>query len=571
MAIYHATVKTFSRSKGHSAVAAAAYRAGVRLVDERTGVVHNYTNRRGVVAAHVLAPDGAPAWVRDSKTLWNRVEAFENRKNSSVAHELEVSLPNELESIQRQHLANALGQLLVDRYGAAVLVAVHAPSEKGDERNHHTHLQFTTRRILDSGFGEKLRVLHDLKTSGDEVRALRAAVADLINAHLAAAAVSARVDHRSLAAQAESAAARGDLAAVAALSRVPQQHEGKEATALARRGAAPYRRQTNHHVRADNRALAAVAHEHLASARRPTVPTRWRGTAPKASETSPVMRRTKARSTGPCRRQPPAMPRAARRAVRAGQESFVGMLQRVAADYRASVAYLIRMHRFAAAEAEALRARLAEDGRLRRLVYLAYAADRQACRLELQALEQKRSRGAAVTVAVGRTETTETSVADTAIRVIESAMDQTAPQPASLVPVDREETTNSKVDNVPSASVGDAEVRRKPDPVPDPVSAPGVMTSSSASSPSTRLPSRREWAQRRRAQRRAEEAAVAVHNGIKEPADAPDTDVDERARQARVKADRAAAAVRQRLTTPPQPPVAPPVEQPPQRPRSRRI
>jgi hypothetical protein len=247
------------------------------------------------------------------------------------------------------------------------------------------------------------------------------------------------------------------------------------------------------------------------------------------------------------------------------------MLQRVAADYRASVAYLIRMHRFAAAEAEALRARLAEDGRLRRLVYLAYAADRQACRLELQALEQKRSRGAAVTVAVGRTETTETSVADTAIRVIESAMDQTAPQPASLVPVDREETTNSKVDNVPSASVGDAEVRRKPDPVPDPVSAPGVMTSSSASSPSTRLPSRREWAQRRRAQRRAEEAAVAVHNGIKEPADAPDTDVDERARQARVKADRAAAAVRQRLTTPPQPPVAPPVEQPPQRPRSRRI
>lgn len=46
MAIYHTRVKTFSRAKGHSAVAAAAYRAGLSLVDERTGARHDYSQRR---------------------------------------------------------------------------------------------------------------------------------------------------------------------------------------------------------------------------------------------------------------------------------------------------------------------------------------------------------------------------------------------------------------------------------------------------------------------------------------------------------------------------------------------
>lgn len=49
MAIYHTRVKTFSRAKGHSAVAAAAYRAGLSLIDERTGARHDYSRRGGVV------------------------------------------------------------------------------------------------------------------------------------------------------------------------------------------------------------------------------------------------------------------------------------------------------------------------------------------------------------------------------------------------------------------------------------------------------------------------------------------------------------------------------------------
>ena len=46
MAIYHLHGKAVRRSKGHSAVAAAAYRAGEKLFDERRGCVHDYRPRR---------------------------------------------------------------------------------------------------------------------------------------------------------------------------------------------------------------------------------------------------------------------------------------------------------------------------------------------------------------------------------------------------------------------------------------------------------------------------------------------------------------------------------------------
>ncbi|MGB0849503.1 MAG: MobA/MobL family protein, partial [Thiolinea sp.] len=49
MAIYHCSTKPLSRSAGRSAVAAAAYRSGEKLEDKRTGLVHNYTNRSGVM------------------------------------------------------------------------------------------------------------------------------------------------------------------------------------------------------------------------------------------------------------------------------------------------------------------------------------------------------------------------------------------------------------------------------------------------------------------------------------------------------------------------------------------
>ena len=94
MAIYSASVKTVSRGGGRSATAAAAYRNGEEITDERTGEVHDYRRRTGVEHVASFAPEGmAP---QPSAELWNRAEAAEVRKNARVAREVLVALPAEL-------------------------------------------------------------------------------------------------------------------------------------------------------------------------------------------------------------------------------------------------------------------------------------------------------------------------------------------------------------------------------------------------------------------------------------------------------------------------------------------
>ena len=250
VAIYRCEIKTVSRSQGASAVAGAAYRAGLNLTDERTGEQHDYSRKTGVVAFEVLAPDNAPAWARDPAQLWNAAEASETRKNSVVAREFLISLPHELNADQRIDLARDLTAGLVARFGFAAMFALHAPDKQADERNHHVHILATTRRMDPTGLGAKTRELDDRKTGAvDEVRR---SVADTINAHLARAGVLARVDHRSLLDRQLAAADAGDFAQVAALDRTPEPKVGRTATAAARRGKRSPRAERVQRVRAEN-------------------------------------------------------------------------------------------------------------------------------------------------------------------------------------------------------------------------------------------------------------------------------------------------------------------------------
>ncbi|PSD44603.1 hypothetical protein C7E24_20695 [Stenotrophomonas maltophilia] len=172
VAIYRCEIKTVSRSQGASAVAGAAYRAGLDLTDLRTGERHDYTRKNGVVASGILAPAGSPEWARDPAQLWNAAEAAETRKNSVVAREFLVSLPHELTDDQRADLARDLTTDLVKRFGFAAMFAIHAPDKNADERNHHVHILATTRRMEPTGLGAKTRELDDRKTGAvEEVRA----------------------------------------------------------------------------------------------------------------------------------------------------------------------------------------------------------------------------------------------------------------------------------------------------------------------------------------------------------------------------------------------------------------
>lgn len=196
MSIFHLTVRSVSRASGRSAVAAAAYRAGERLTNDRDGRTHDYTNKP-VVEAFILAPPDAPEWSRDRARLWNAVEAAEKRKDAKVAREYELALPAEVDAAERRRLAETFARRLVERYGVAVDVAIHPPSEEGDQRNHHAHLLTTTRAIEPTGLGAKTRALDVSSTASVEVEALREGWADLVNQALARANLHDRVDHRS--------------------------------------------------------------------------------------------------------------------------------------------------------------------------------------------------------------------------------------------------------------------------------------------------------------------------------------------------------------------------------------
>ena len=190
-----------SRSQGRSVTAASAYRVAERIEDRRTGLTFEYAAQGGVDHTEILAPDHAPDWVHDRSELWNRVEESETRKNSQVAREVRVALPDELTHAQRVALVRDYAQTqFVDR-GMVADIALHAPGRAGDERNHHAHILLTTREVDADGFTTKNRDWNKVEV----LEGWREAWARDSNAALERAGVEDRVDHRTLVAQRDEA------------------------------------------------------------------------------------------------------------------------------------------------------------------------------------------------------------------------------------------------------------------------------------------------------------------------------------------------------------------------------
>jgi hypothetical protein len=234
VAIFHLSVKTISRSAGRSATAAIAYRSGERIMDERTGLIHDYTRRNGIEHTEIFLPENSPAWAGNRAQLWNAAEQAETRKNSTVAREFEIAMPAELGKAQRLELVREFARELVQRHSMAVDVAIHEPGKEGDNRNHHAHILCSTRRLTPEGFKDKTRELDDQKSG--EVVHWRERWAQISNHHLENAGRQERVDHRSLGAQQLAAVERGDVDQAAKLDRVPTIHLGPNVVQMERRG-----------------------------------------------------------------------------------------------------------------------------------------------------------------------------------------------------------------------------------------------------------------------------------------------------------------------------------------------
>jgi Ti-type conjugative transfer relaxase TraA len=163
------------------------------LRDERYGLRHDYTRNRKAAHAEIMSPAGAPAWVHDRETLWNRVEAGERRKDSQLARAIEIGLPVEL-----SHAENVA---LVRDYIAQEFVSKGMIADfcirRNDPNNPLAHILLTLREATPSGFGPKMR--HWNRKSN--LLEWRLAWAERANQHLARAGHTVRIDHRTLEAQ----------------------------------------------------------------------------------------------------------------------------------------------------------------------------------------------------------------------------------------------------------------------------------------------------------------------------------------------------------------------------------
>ncbi|HEX4739038.1 MAG TPA: Ti-type conjugative transfer relaxase TraA [Allosphingosinicella sp.] len=198
MAIYHFSAKVISRAAGSSALAAAAYRSASRLRDERLDRNHDFSNKAGVIHSEVMLPDGAPEHLSDRERLWNAVEAAEKRIDAQLAREVEFALPRELSPEMGIELAQGFVRREFVGLGMAADLNVHWDIGADGAPKPHAHVMLTMRRLGENGFGAKVREWNRTEL----LQHWRGAWAEHVNQRLAKLDIDARVDHRSLEAQA---------------------------------------------------------------------------------------------------------------------------------------------------------------------------------------------------------------------------------------------------------------------------------------------------------------------------------------------------------------------------------
>ena len=167
IAIYHCSIKIISRGNGKSAVAAAAYRSGEKIINEWDGMIHDYTRKRGIVHSEILLPPNAPPDFQDRGTLWNSVEQIEKACNSQLARELEVALPIELSREEQVRLVRAYCSSQFVSRGMCADFNIH---DTGNG-NPHAHILLTMRPMDERGkWLPKSKKEYVLDENGERIR-----------------------------------------------------------------------------------------------------------------------------------------------------------------------------------------------------------------------------------------------------------------------------------------------------------------------------------------------------------------------------------------------------------------
>jgi len=239
MAIYHLSVQIISRLQGKSCIAAAAYRAGERLYDERQNLNHDYTKKQEV-ESEIIAPSNSPSWVNDREKLWNEVDKKETRCNARTAREINVALPIELSKEEQKELAREYVKTNFVENGMIADLCFHF----NDKNNPHFHVMLTTREITKNGFAKKNRVW-DKK---ENVIIWRKQWSTYANAVLRKNNIEESIDHRSFKDQ--------------GIDLLPTIHLGKTSSELQKKGLSNPRIEINNKIRALNKEKIVVLQEY---------------------------------------------------------------------------------------------------------------------------------------------------------------------------------------------------------------------------------------------------------------------------------------------------------------------
>ena len=165
-AIYHCSIQIIGRSKGRSAVGAAAYRSGEKILNIWDGVTHDYTNKGGVIYKEILLPSHAPPQYAERAVLWNAVEQIEKNKQAQLAREINVALPLELGRGEQIDLVHDYCQKNFVDAGMCADFAIH----DNYTGNPHAHILLTMRPLKQDGtWDDKQRKVYCRDESGNRI------------------------------------------------------------------------------------------------------------------------------------------------------------------------------------------------------------------------------------------------------------------------------------------------------------------------------------------------------------------------------------------------------------------
>ena len=247
MAIYHLSASIVKRSAGRSVVAAAAYRAAAKIEDITTGLVHDYTRKKGVDHSEILSPISDSLeneWLTNRQELWNRIEEVERRKDAQLARDITLAIPRELSRPEQIALVREYVQT---NYVAAGMVA-DINLHHLDGENPHAHILLTLRNLQIDPEG---KVEFGLKNTDWNRKELlithRKSWQEITNKYLVAAGSEAKIDCRSLQEQGSPF--------------IPQIHVGVHATAMKRKGISTDRSDEFDRIEVENSEIRARLEE----------------------------------------------------------------------------------------------------------------------------------------------------------------------------------------------------------------------------------------------------------------------------------------------------------------------